>query len=198
MSVAIFTSAGVGTPWAELTVANRLAYCVRHDYTMVWRCEAYSQALSNFWRIGQLLEHHDLVWTLDADCVITNLTTRIEDVPDLGPHMTICEEGIGAHALVNGGSIVWRATQGTHSLLDEIVAAENEWRSMEWNVQQWLMKHRERLADRMTIAPKRAFNSVHLGQTNHWQHGDLVYHPCGNPPDIRCELIREHLGRVVT
>jgi hypothetical protein len=50
----------------------------------------------------------------------------------------------------------------------------------------------------MTIAPKRTFNSVHLGQTNHWQHGDFVYHPCGNPPDIRYESIREHLGRVIT
>jgi len=197
MKVAVYTTASSGTPWAEITLPNRLEYCVRHDYTLMVQCEPYRKALDGFDRLHALLDQFDLLWTLDADCLITDLTRRIEDVPELGPHVSICEEGLGPHALVNGGSMVWRSTALTHDLVTEIVDSQPEWISLEWNVQQWLMRHHERLADRLTICHKRAFNGIEHGQTKVWQPGDYVYHPCGAPADIRCRLLRDHLQHVV-
>jgi uncharacterized protein YuzB (UPF0349 family) len=199
MKVAILTNVSDGTPWADIVMPGRLRYCIRHGYAMVClACSYRSSHMEVVLAVKHLLERFDLVWSLGADCLITNHTMRIEEVGCLGPHMSICEEGLGPHALVNGDSIVWRATKETIELIDEMVAAEAEWSQMQFWQQQWLMIHCERLSHCMTIAPKRAFNSVHLGNTNHWQHGDFVYHPCGNSPDIRCNLIREHLERVVT
>lgn len=197
MRVAVVTSASKGTPWAEITLPNRLEYCVRHDYTMIVQCEPYQQALDGFGRLHSLLQLFDLVWTLDADCLITDLTRRIEDMRELGPHVSICEEGIGPHALVNGGSIVWRATHLSLALVNEIVESQPEWMPLEFNVQQWLMRHHERLADRLTICHTRAFNGVEHGKTKVWQHGDFVYHPCGAPAAIRCRMLRDHLQHVV-
>jgi len=191
MSVAILTSVSDGTPWAEIVMPGRLRYCIRHGYAMVClACDYYAAHIECLLQVRHLLQRFDLVWSLGSDCLITNHTLRIEELACLGPHMSICEEGIGTHALVNGDSVVWRATGESIALLDEMIAAEPEWRQMTFSQQQWLMVHRERLGNRMTIMPRTACNSVHHGEICHWQHGHFVYHPCGAEPKSRCEALR--------
>lgn len=176
---------------------NRFEYCLRHDYTMAWTCESYRAGMDCWGRVLELLDWFDLVWVIDADCLITDMTKRIEQVADLGPHATICREGLGDHILVNGGSTVWRATDGSRSLLREIIERQSEWIGLEYNLQQWFMKHHERLADRLTICQSRAFNGCHWGQTSVWQPGDFVYHPCGAPERQRMQMLNDHLKSVV-
>lgn len=197
VKVALVTSVSAGTPWAEITMPGRLEYCIRHGYTNVIYCESYADAVGGYGRLLPLLDAHDLVWTLDADCLITDHTKRIEDVPDLGPHVSICEEGIGPHALVNGGSIVWRATHGTRSLLHEILEAGPEWETLTYSLQQWLMIHHARLADRLKVCDKHAFNGAAHANVCVWREGDLVYHPCGDAPELRCDKLRQRLASVV-
>jgi hypothetical protein len=199
MNVAILTTVSSGTPWASIVMPGRLEYCIRHGYAMVClSCDYHAAHTEGTEAVLHLLKRYDLVWALGADCLITNHTLRIEDVAQLGPHMSICEEGLGDHALVNGDSIVWRSTPGSVSLLDEILVAEPEWRRMTFTIQDWLMAHRERLADRMTILPKRTCNSVHYGEVNHWHPGDFVYHPCGAAVEERIaalQYMQEHVVR---
>ena len=191
MKVAILTNVSDGTPWAEIVMPGRLRYCIRHGYAMVClACDYYAAQMEALLTIKHLLQRFDLVWSLGADCLITNHTLRIEGLDCLGPHMSICEEGLGPHVLVNGDSIVWRATDQSIALLDEVIAAEPEWRQMAFSQQQWLMVHRERIGDRMTIMPRTACNSVHYGDICHWQHGHFVYHPCGAETTSRCEALR--------
>lgn len=190
MKVAICTSASQNTPWIETTISNHLEYCIRHNYTMVLSCEPYEQALDGFGKLNYLLDQYDLVWTLDADCLITDLSKKIEEIPELGPHVSICEQGFGS-AFVNAGSMVWKATKQSRELVDEIVASKPEWQSLTFNIQDWLMKHSTRLSDRLTICPKRTFNSVHHGNIMLWKPGDFVYHPCGFPTNDRCRVLQE-------
>jgi hypothetical protein len=197
MKVALVSSCSVRTPWSGITLPNRLEYCLRHNYTMAWTCESYQEALNCWARVLTLLECYDLVWTIDADCLITDMTKRIDELPELGPHASICEQGLGAHILVNGGSIVWRASEGSRSLLREIIDRQSEWVGLEYNLQQWFMQHHERLADRLTICHKRAFNSCDWGGTSIWQPGDFVYHPCGAPERQRMQMLNDHLKSVV-
>lgn len=198
MSVAIITSVSTGTPWAEIVMPGRLQYCIRHGYTQVLLASDYYAAHTAMIRATRhLLEQHDLVWMLGADCLITNHTLRIEEIADLGPHMSICEEGLGMHALVNADSIVWRATSGSVSLLEDLLSNEAEWREMPYGVQDWLGSHRAAIGDRMKIMPKRTFNSCHNGYTMHWNFGDFVYHPCGAEAGERCEALRIMCERVV-
>ena len=190
MKIAIHTSASQNTPWIKTTISNRLEYCLRHNYSMILNCESYEQALDGFGKLNYLLGQYDLIWTLDADCLITDLTKKIEEIPELGPHVSICEEGLGPHALVNGGSMVWKSTKQSHELINEIIESKPEWESLTFNIQDWFMKHRARLSYRLTICPKRTFNSVHHGDIVLWEPGDFVYHPCGLPTEERCKVLQ--------
>ena len=198
MKVAIVTTVSRRTPWADIVLPGRVTYCIRHGYSQITVACDYEAAHTELLHLTKhLLGRFDLVWMLGADCLITNHTLRIEEVPGLGPHMSICEEGLGTHALVNGDAMVWRATDGSVSLIDEILAAEAEWRQMTFLIQDWLGHHKGRLADRMTVMHSRAFNSVHNGDTLNWKPGDFVYHPCGAPPVTRCEALQIMSARVV-
>lgn len=195
--VVIFTPVGHHTPWIDITLPNRLEYCMKHNYNMVISCESYDEALENFGKLSNVLSGYDLMWTLDADCLITDLTKKIENISELGPNVTICEEGLGSHALVNGGSIVWKNTPLSHELIAEIEAAKSEWKSLQFNIQQWLMVHHQRLADKLKICPKRTFNSIHYYGTKIWQEGDFVYHPCGMHHELRCQVLRDMQKHII-
>lgn len=197
MNIAIVTSASSNTPWIDITLPNRLKYCIKHNYAMIVNCEAYSEALENFGKLSSLLSNYDLVWCLDADCLITNFTKKIEDIDELGPNASICEEGLGSHALVNAGSMVWKNTPLSHELIDEIVLSKPEWQSYQFNIQSWFMVHHKRLEDKLKICPIRTFNSVHYGDKKIWQNGDFVYHPCGMPTDIRCQMLRDMRSQII-
>ena len=188
MRVALFVSVSENiADLAKLTMPHKLAYCLRHGYSLVVDNRPYAEALASVGDIARLLDVYDLVWALDADAVITDQSQRIEQLPCLGPHMTVCEEGIVEWNYMNCGSVVWRNTQRSKDLCHEIQAAEAEWRPMPCVWQTWLWKHLERLDDAVTVAPLRAFNScewTHPGGGNgepgtHWQPGDFVWHPCG-------------------
>jgi len=183
---------------------GRLEYAMRHGYSLIAVHETYGHGISDgLHRIMRLIDEYDLVWGLDADCLITDHTRRIEDVPGLGPHVTVCEEGIIARNRFNCGAIVWRSTDGTRNLIRDVIASEPEWRNpskCEFIWQSWLAIHAERLGAWLTALPQRAFNSVawdHSGGGNHWQPGDFVFHPCGVEHAKRLPLLERMCGEVV-
>ena len=196
MNICILSNASEGTPWADITLPNRAEYCRRHGYTMSVIYAQPERALIECLRqLSGLLGVFDMVWTLGIDCLITDMTQRIECVKTLGDHVTVCEEGLGDHALLNNDSMVWRSTDESRGLVEEIIAAEPEWQRMDFVTQDWLMFNSGRL-DCLEILPVRTLQSVHHQQTCRWQPGDFVYHPCGAPRDERCEMLRQKLGEV--
>lgn len=205
MKVAIATSFSGGAPWARVSVPNTFDYCCRHGYTLVAFHETYEEALVSQWQIIDLLSRFDVVWTIDADVLITNHTKRIEEVVGLGPHVTVCEEGMPwlPWNRLNCGSMVYRATDKARTFLAAVCAAAPEWRSnpnYPFVSQSWIAAHADSFGDAITILPPRAFNSVawqqHGGGTT-WQPGDLVFHPCCHPPERREEILRNKLMEVV-
>ena len=193
MRVAIYTSISEGcAEFAKATTPSKVSYCLRHGYSLVLRNRPYHQAvLASLDDTRRLLEEFDMVWTLDADCLVTG-TQPIHEVPGLGRHVTVCEESIVNWNRLNCGSMVWRSTVAVRHFLLDMIEAEPEWRSMPCGWQTWLGQ-RER--ERLTVLPPRAFNSVswnHSGGGSHWQPGDLVYHPCGIVPhSLRAEALRD-------
>lgn len=188
MRVLLFTSvsskiAGI----AGLTIPNKSAYCMRHGYSLVIDNRPYEEAVAATRDLARLLDTYDLVWSLDADAVITDMHQRIEELACLGPHATVCEEGIVPWNVINCGSMVWRSTDATKQLLHAIAGSRSEWAGMPCIWQTWLQVHRGSLGDALTVAPLRAFNSCVWNKPgggegepgSHWQPGDFVYHPCG-------------------
>ena len=202
MNVCIFTSVSDGTPWAADTLPNRAEYCLRHGYSLLVRHQHYQHALRCQDELAALLDRFDLVWTLDADCIVTNTRQRIEDVA-AGRHVTVCEEGIVDRNRLNCGSMVWRNTPQTRTVLAAIKQSEPEWANPSFHAyswQSWLAAKADLLGDWLTIMPQRSFNSVEWdwgGGGCHWQPGDFVYHPCGVEHGSRSAILRERLLEVV-
>ena len=196
MRVALLTSISPGcAAFAKATTPSKLAYCLRHGYSLVMINRPYDEALieglADLWA---LLEDYDLIWSLDADCLITG-TAPIHKLPELGDHVTVCEEQIVDWNRLNCGSMVWRDTERTRGVLGQMIASEPQWRSMPCKSQSWLNENAPLFGDAVQIARQRAFNSVawnHSGGGSHWQPGDLVYHPCGVVPhELRAEALRD-------
>jgi hypothetical protein len=185
---------------ASVTLPNKLEYCFRHDYSLVVDNRPYAEAIRDVRRVlVPLLEVYDIVWTLDCDAVITDMTRPVHALPCLGPGVTVCEEGIVGWNRLNCGSVVWRAGSRSRYLLDRIDEASAEWVAAPCVWQTWLGQYATVLADVMTVAPLRSFNSCAwnlpaggVGQAgSHWEHGDLVFHPCGVfPHSERLEVVR--------
>lgn len=197
MRVAIYTSISRGcAAFATATTPSKTAYCLRHGYSLVLSHRPYEEAvvdgLRDIWRM--LDDDHGLVWSLDADCLITG-TAPIHALPELGDHVTVCEEQIVQWNRINCGSMIWRNTDRTRIVLGEILAAEAQWRQMPCLWQSWLAEQASLMGDAVRVARQRAFNSVawnHSGGGSHWQPGDLVYHPCGIVPhEVRAEALRD-------
>lgn len=206
MSVAIVTSvsASIGGI-ALMTVPNKLEYCLRHGYSLVVDNAPYEEAVAGVAWLMSLFARYDTLWVLDADAVITNMAVPIHTLPCLGPHVTVCEEGIVGWNRLNCGSMVYRATQQSSELLRRITASRDEWRSLPCGWQSWLANKADELGDTLTVAPLRAFNSclwTHAGGGTYrpgcnWHPGDLVYHPCGvYPLTERAEWIGRALKQV--
>lgn len=208
MSVLIVTSVSANiAEMAALAVPNKAEYCLRHGYSLLVENLPYEQANGNVSRLARHFDQFDIVWTLDADAVITNMGTAIHELDCLGPHVTVCEENIVAWNRVNCGSVVWRATDDTREVLAHIDKDEALCRQLPCGWQSWMGAVSQEYPDLVTVAPTRAFNSVawtHPGGSatyspgSHWQPGDLVYHPCGVfPHEAKLDAVRAALAQVV-
>jgi len=206
--VAVVTSVSANiAELAALTVPNKLEYCLRQGYSLIVDNRPYDEAVKTHSDVMlSILADYDLVWALDADAVITNMTVPIHTLECLGPAMTVCEEGIVKWNLINCGSVVWRSGCRARYLLERLREAEPEWWGMPCQQQTWLGGLAGRAGDLITVAPLRSFNSCawnlpggSIGEPGcHWEGGDLVYHPCGvYPAEERIRTVRHALDNGV-
>lgn len=188
MRAALLTSvSGNIAEMAALTLPNKLAYCLRHGYSLIADNRPYEEACRSMSTLCDYLDAFDLVWTLDCDAVITNMSAAVHELPCIGPNVTVCEEGIVSWNRVNCGSMVWRNTPATRALLHAIDAAEPEWRGMQCIWQTWIAQPHVMRTFCVAVAPLRSFNSCEWNKPGggpgepgtHWRPGDFVYHPCG-------------------
>lgn len=208
MSVLIVTSVSANiAEMAALTVPNKAEYCLRHGYSLLVENMPYELVVAKVSRWARHFEQFDIVWTLDADAVITNMGPAIHGLDCLGPHVTVCEENIVDWNYVNCGSVVWRDTPVTLDVMASIDADEPRWRTFPCIWQTWMGIVAQKRPDAIKVAPTRSFNSVawnHPGGSatyspgSHWQPGDLVYHPCGMfPHEAKLDAVRDAMTKVV-
>lgn len=207
MRVAVLTSVSSRiADMAALTTPNKLEYCLRHGYTLIVDNMPYSEAVVKTGRLCAYLDSFDFLWCLDCDAIVTNMLQPIHSLECLGPHVTVCEEGIVDWNWINCGSMVWRNTSRSRQLLRDIESSHDKWQSLPCQWQTWLGELAKRSPELLTVAHLRAFNSCvwsHPGggehaPGGHWQRGDFVYHPCGVfPLESRPKLLEKTLQEVV-
>ena len=206
MNAAILTSVSENIrDVATLTMPNKLEYCLRHGYSLVADNQPYDTAVVRTDLLCHYLDRFDLIWTLDADTILTNMAVPIESLSCLGPNVTVCEEGILPWNRINCGSMVWRNTFHSRWLANHLSETQEQWRLLPCQWQTFLGTNADALGDVLTVAPLRAFNScvwnrpanAHDEIGGHWQAGDLVYHPCGVfPHEERLRWLSNALGEV--
>lgn len=206
MRVALFTSVSQNiADMATVTLANKVEYCLRHGYSLIADNRPYADAVAGVSDLVPLLDVYDVLWTLDSDAVITDMEQRIESLDCLGPHVTVCEEGIVDWNLLNCGSVVWRNTPGSRWLMQSISEQRPTWASLPCGWQTWLANISAGIGDILTVAPLRAFNSCVWNRPGNgegapgslWRPGDFVFHPCGVfPHEVRLEYIAAALSQV--
>lgn len=206
MRVAVITSASANiADYATLTTANKVEYCLRHGYSLVLDNQPYYEAIKNAHWICVYLDRFDLIWMLDSDAVITDMRQPIHELPCLGPHVTVCEEGIVDWNWLNCGSVVYRNTLEARTILHTIAVERPHWEQLACGWQTWMNAYARARPQNVTVAPLRAFNSCVWNRPanardeigGHWQPGDFVYHPCGvYPQDERTRWIKEALCKV--
>ena len=206
MSVAIITSVSENIrDVATLTMPNKLEYCLRHGYSLVADNQPYDTAVVRTDLLCHYLDRFDLIWTLDADTILTNMAVPIDSLACLGPNVTVCEEGILPWNRINCGSMVWRNTFHSRWLANHLSETREQWRLLPCQWQTFLGANADALGDVLTVAPLRSFNScvwnrpanAHDEIGGHWQAGDLVYHPCGVfPHEEKIRWLSNALGEV--
>ena len=206
MSVALVTSVSANiADLAALTVPNKLEYCLRHGYSLICDNQPYDQAVARVDLLCHYLDRFDMLWTLDCDAVITDMRQPIHEFACIGPHVTVCEEGIVSWNRLNCGSMVWRDTTKARALLQTISEERNRWVGLRCGWQTLLGELASVGVDVLTVAPLRAFNSCVWNRPanardevgGHWQQGDFVYHPCGVfPMEERTEWLKSILTQV--
>jgi hypothetical protein len=207
MRIAIFTNTSKEIyDMASITMPNKLEYCLRHNYSLIINDQPYEDIMVKMNTLIPLLSNYDILWYMDADTIITDMSKRIEDLDCLGPHITVCEEGIVSWNHINCGSIIFRNTNDSKAILQAITDNEKDWKPLVCQWQTWLYAIKDNIGDILTIAPLRSFNSCVWNRPgngpglpgSHWKEGDFVCHPCGIFPysPVRVEYIKETLKKV--
>ena len=207
MRIAIFTNVSKEIEdMSSLTMPNKLEYCLRHNYSLIMNDQPYNDIMVKMNTLIPLLGNYDILWYMDSDIIITDMTKKIEDLDCLGPHITVCEEGIVPWNHINCGSIIFRNTNNSKAILQGITDNEKDWKPLICQWQTWLYAIKDNTGDTLTIAPLRSFNSCVWNKPgngpglpgSHWQEGDFVCHPCGMFPynPLRIDYIKETLQKV--
>jgi hypothetical protein len=204
MKVALCTSVSSNiAELATLTVPNKLQYCLQHGYSLVVDNQPYEEAMRNTHYLCELLDRFDLIWALDADAIITDMSQPIHTLSCLGPHVTVCEEGAVEWNWINCGSMVWKNTLVSRTILQTIAMERERWDSLPCQWQTWLGGYAKARPEYVTVAPLRSFNSClwnrpgngEFNPGGHWEPGDFVYHPCGVfPPEEKLRWIQNALS----
>lgn len=206
MKVAIITSGSANiADLIAVTLPNKTEYCLRHGYSLILDNQPYYEAIHNAHWICTFLDRFDLVWMLDSDAIITDMRQPIHELPCIGPHVTVCEEGIVDWNWLNCGSVVLRSTLVSRTVLQTIAIERAYWEPLPCGWQTWMNSYAKSRPEHITVAPLRSFNSCvwnrpansHDEIGGHWQAGDLVYHPCGvYPMAERISWVKTALGEV--
>ena len=199
---AIVTTIMGKVPYRDLSIENKRTYAERHGYDLL----VYDRALSGkfFSNKKDMMfnkplaikdafktQNYTWIWWLDADCLIMNDDVRFDQlVPSLGKRTDLVDLVFGgdAHAVLNAGSMLFRNSNWTSLLLDQLYTRQDD-QSIP-NIRDWheqailihLYQTDHKVRDHTLVLPQRALNSY----TGNFQWGDFVIHFAGQGKEEAC------------
>lgn len=216
---------------ADLTIPNRDAYCARHGYSHEIKVGPYSPDTSLYYAFDRLvylrdllfgapgdplrrapvspLPVPDLVWVLNLQSVITNLSKRLDGLlTGLGQGSQFwCTPD--RNVAINMGSFVVMRTPWARQWLDHLISLEPQYRTDCWAENRAVLDTWERPEWKPHICrlDQRALNGYPYAQlwphhdwgtsAGQWHPGDLVLSFPGTSYEQRLGLVRDALANKV-
>lgn len=182
-------------------------YCERHGYRRIGinpqDDDVWYKKHEAFDNLFNLIEEGGIIWYMDIDTIITNMTKKIEDFVDDHYPFYITKD----FNELNGGSIIIKCNKAG-KLLNQIVLENRDMFQNEQNVFN-SMPFLTFAADFMKILPQHTINSYsydlypeckeYIGRHDlgDWEEGDLLIHFPGIGIDDKVELMKEFAQKII-
>lgn len=185
---------------------NKLEYAQRHGYDTYCKTEGFTLpapgpiAAEKLFAIREYLDSHpntDWVWWIDSDAIITNYTTKIEDLVDNDYHFIIGADGNG----LNAGVFFLRNSPEGNAYLNWMIEVWPKYQTHHFYEQQIMIESYDMAEWKpiMKVVPQHKFNSHDcwpngwrpgfgvdvLGERAWWEPGDVVVHWPGSSLQTR-------------
>ena len=193
---------------------NGLLYCEQWEYPYVV-IDDFGGLPPGFAKVDNMLaickENPEVEWILwkDADGLITNFSTKIEDIVDNNYHVMITTWWNG----INNGMMLVRNSEQGRAYLEMIMSKLPEYRDHPCVEQQVMIDTFEEWKHIIKVCPQRLFNAAcfsdgahrgaytstldTLGTDGQWQPGDWIMHWPGQDPYMRIQLAKKYLRQVI-
>lgn len=149
----------------------------------------------------------DWLWVTGCDSMVTNFTTRLEDIIDNDYHLIIASD---QNAQVNADSFLIRNSAEGRHYIDVIDASAARYRNHHWVENQAMIDHYQQFAAITKLVPQRMINAYNydlyalgkpnldkLGSDGNWQPGDFFIHWPGTSFDARVQLFFHYNQAIV-
>lgn len=180
---------------ARLTAQNRWDYSARHGYDLVTLRMPYEKSYTTgLIYLFEAISAYDAVFAIGSDVVITNPAIPVESFLRAGKAVSMSAE-IAGRSLVNNDVAVWSGGFESDRLLEAIIEAQPQWRTLP-NLWQSYLAQTPALLARVAVLEPRALNATDQSGDWLWQPGDFVCHCLGghNASKVeRCRAVLEKL-----
>lgn len=199
-------------PLADVTLPNIKEYCKIHGYfcySMVF--DEYTSDFG-FHKISMMQKifdrgQADIIWSLDLDCLITNMNVKVESFVDPDYDMFITKDING----LNAGSFIVKNTENSRGLLKEIMIMQGSEDNEQNAIERIYSTPAEWRDDKIKVLPHPSINSYlysyygpHYGKIEYsetdilrqptheegeWQSGDFMVHVPALPLELRIHIL---------
>jgi hypothetical protein len=185
---------------------ENLKYCRRHgyDYNVHYAPFGSPGIYYNvdFNLVLGLINHYDLIATLDSDVLVMDQTRRIEDI--LGnAEQVIAEEKLGPGCSpINAGVVIWKCGEWSRRLINNLLEhrkeAEKDPRNWQWQL--WkMMEKKDPLVARMKVVKAGELNAWGgVGKPPSYKPGDFAVHYYCLPYQKKIDLAKKHVREIKT
>lgn len=198
-------------------------YCARHGYTFEtkkhWfkqfslRCGTHHFLAFERWRwFAEVLETCDMLFAIGSDVLITNHTTKLEDIAQERRSFICAKDAQG----FNSDVLLVRNNPATLTLMRHVASLQSEFAKAPDNIldQGAFDSIAPNYTNEIHYVPQRLVNAyeykhyAHLGgryaqaldaegNDGQWQRGDFVLHVPGLPKQQKIQILKEHLPLIV-
>jgi len=187
---------------AAITLPVMQEYCARHGYTL-FSNHSKEDSPKIIWQRAEdaenlLSKYCDAVVHMDADCLITNLNNRIEDIIELAGDADLIVTSDTDTSIMNDGVCIWLGEGGLFACGDLAFGGKYS----EYSSPQDALNERAVPIKIVHLLPS-VMNSVLNGEygsfdpETEWSEGDFILHLPGIGNARRVELLKEYSTKIV-